>query len=540
MTLAPPISPLTIPPTFLSPDLPTRFNSWYPGQSEALAQIMAWLQSDARFLCVDAPTGSGKSLLAILTAILSRPLSTCILTATKGLQSQLLQDFQSVIMDMRGQNNFKCLASEDADLTVDEGHCHAGISCDLKRFGGCTYYDRLKVVRTEPIISTNYAYYLAQNNYGDGLSLEGTTRNLLICDEAHLAFQALESFHTARITRAEVEQVGGTYPLLELESWAVWRQWAVATTPKAEAEVMRIEHRIAEHKEARTRIPSALFRAYRTRKGLVTRLKSLYAHDTDYAWEHNDREQSWTFVPIWPPSESLFGDVPKIMLLSACITAKTATNLRIPDPQFVHVPSHFSPAKTPIKHVETVRMNNRTTDAEMRHWVDRIDQIIARRQDRKGIVFPVSYARRDFILLNSKHRNIMHSHGSDDVVEMVARFKAAPAPAVLVSPSVTSGWDFPDRECQYIIVGKIPYPDTRRMVVKKRGEEDSEWSSFTAMETLVQEAGRGTRSAADSCEVLILDDNWKWYWHRNKQFAPEWFHPRVQGSTSVVPQPLVL
>ena len=33
---------------------------------------------------------------------------------------------------------------------------------------------------------------------------------------------------------------------------------------------------------------------------------------------------------------------------------------------------------------------------------------------------------------------------------------------------------------------------------------------------------------------------WKWYWHQNKQFAPEWFHPRVQGSSSTVPQPLVL
>jgi len=537
MTLAPPISPLTIPPTFLYPDLPARFNSWYPGQSEALAQIMAWLQSPDRFLCVDAPTGSGKSLLAILTAILSGR-STAILTATKGLQSQLLQDFYDVIMDMRGQNNFKCLAAEDGDLTVDEGHCHAGISCDLKA-GGCTYYDRLRTVKQEPVISTNYAYYLAQNNYSDGLSVgEGSTRDLLICDEAHLVFQALESFHAVRVTRAEIEQIGGTYPLLELPDWESWRTWATTMAPKADAEVTRIEADIEDMKLNHVRVPGVVFRAYRARKGLATRLKSLYRYPTDYAWEQS--ESAWTFTPIWPPSESLFGKVPKVMLLSACITPKTASNLRIPESQFIHVPSQFPAAKTPVTHVDTIRLNSRTTDQEMLHWVNRIDQIIDRRLDRKGIVFPVSYDRRSFFIQHSRHRNIIHSHGRDDVVEMVARFKNAPAPAVLVSPSVTSGWDFPGAKCQYIVVGKIPYPDTRPMVVQKRQEQDKEWSSFVAMETLVQEAGRGTRSAQDSCEVLIVDDNWKWYWHRNKQFAPEWFHERVQGSMSVVPQPLVL
>ncbi len=499
------------------------------------------LDGDGRYLLDDFTIthNSGKSLLAILTAILSqRP--TVILTATKGLQSQLLQDFYDVILDMRGQNNFKCLADEDGNLTVDEGHCHAGITCDLKS-GGCLYYDRLRLIREAPLIVTNYAYYLAQMNYADGISpCEGNSRELLICDEAHLVFKALESFHAVRITRAEIEQIGGTYPLLELDTWAAWRAWATTTSPKADAEVTRIEAEIEDMKLNHLRIPAATFKAYRARKGLAVRLKSLYKYDTDYAWEQNERDSAWTFTPIWPPSESLFGSVPKVMLLSACITPKTATNLRIPDAQFIHVPSHFSPAKTPVKHVETVRMNARTTPEEMRHWANRIDQIIARRQDRKGIVFTVSYARRDFLLLNSIHRNIMHSHGSDDVVEMVARFKNAPAPAVLVSPSVTSGWDFPGTECQYIIVGKIPYPDTRPMVVKKRTEQDSEWSSFTAMETLVQEAGRGTRSAQDSCEVLIIDNNWTWYWPRNKQFAPEWFHERVQGSTSVVPQSLAL
>ena len=71
---------------------------------------------------------------------------------------------------------------------------------------------------------------------------------------------------------------------------------------------------------------------------------------------------------------------------------------------------------------------------------------------------------------------------------------------MLVSPSVTTGWDFP--EADYLIIAKIPYPDTQPKVVKARIEEDKEWAAFTAMETLIQEAGRGSRCFDHETELL--------------------------------------
>jgi hypothetical protein len=46
-------------------------------------------------------------------------------------------------------------------------------------------------------------------------------------------------------------------------------------------------------------------------------------------------------------------------------------------------------------------------------------------------------------------------------------------------------------------------------------------------------------SEADVCEVLFVDDNFKWFVWKYKHFAPAWFMQRVRGSVSGVPEPLV-
>ena len=138
----------------------------------------------------------------------------------------------------------------------------------------------------------------------------------------------------------------------------------------------------------------------------------------------------------------------------------------------------------------------------------------------------------------------MFTHDTNNVVQVVDAFKAAPPPAVLVSPTVTTGWDFPMLSSghgipQYAIVGKIPYPDTKSVITKARHDDDKEWSSYLAMETLVQSAGRLTRSAEDKAEIFVVDDSFLWWWPRFRKFAPKWFVRRVQGSLKTVPDPLV-
>ena len=513
-----------------------QFGSWYQGQDRIVSRVMDWMANPKkRFLCASIPTGSGKSVIAMVTAKLAQK-RAITLTATKGLQEQLMTDFERIgLVDIRGQNSYQCI--QDSNLTVDDGACHAGMYCQHKNLG-CLYYDQLQRAKNSNLVITNYYYYLAQTEYADGLG----TVPLLIMDEAHLAFRALESHMSCFIERSEVTGVGGEMPNPTPETWTDWRSWANTITPKAteaEADVMdEIEH----YKLTGQGLPTSVTRHLKQVVALQRKLMVIALSKGDWVWERRGR--GFYFTPIWPGqqySNKLFRGSPKVIVMSAILTPKTADSLGIPENEreWLNVDSFYPPQNTPVAHVNTIRVNARATDGDMRLWVNKIDQVIDRRMDRKGILFTVSYDRRNFFMQNTRHQNLVWTHSSDDTIAVVRNFKAAPAPAILVSPAVTSGWDFPGDECRYIIVGKIPYPDTRGPVMQARTKDDKDWSAFMAMETLVQEGGRGTRSGSDKCEVLIMDDSWLWWWAKYKEFAPDWFKRRIVSRQHQVPNPLI-
>lgn len=525
MTLPPPSTLLGVP----------KFGTWFVGQEDTFHKTIAWFHDTPRFLGVAAPTGTGKTLIALLTARLSGA-RTIILTATKGLQAQYILDLQPLGgVSVVGQNNFDCALIPS--LRADEGPCHDGMPCSLKQ-SMCQYHIQLQKALAAKIVVTNYAYYLAQTNFSSGIGDAG----LLILDEAHQAFGAMESFLTIHLSRLEVESMGIQFPSsdnTDISQWSVWQSWAELSLPIAQEVVSSIDTDLKAARSSGGQVPGHLSRSFRTAKAVSARLERLAHVEKDWVIERTTH--GFRFTPKWVAqySDSLFGKVPKVMLMSAILSRKTADSLGVPqapDCAWVDAESYFPPENTPIWHIPTARINFRTDDFGSTVWVSRIDQIIQRRPDRKGIIFTVSYERTRMIMQRSRFANIMLTHSTNDVVYVVNKFKAMKAPVVLVSPSVTTGWDFPGLD--YIIVGKVPYPDTLNPVLKARHEDDKDWSSFLAMETLIQECGRGTRSAQDRCEILCVDDAIRWFWHTYRGFAPKWFQARYRGSLVCVPDPL--
>jgi Rad3-related DNA helicase len=202
-------------------------------------------------------------------------------------------------------------------------------------------------------------------------------------------------------------------------------------------------------------------------------------------------------------------------------------------------PSSFPVENRRVTHIPTVRLNHRSTEAEIGLWVTRIDQIIGRRLDRKGIIHTVSYDRARSIMERSACRDLMITHRSGGVAHAVSQFKRTRAPSILVSPSVTTGVDFPGDQCRYQIVAKIPFPDGRDPLVKARTEADPEYGLYLAMQAVIQASGRGCRSVDDFCETLIVDDMWTWFYSRNGHLAPGWFREAVRRQITIpVPLPL--
>jgi hypothetical protein len=479
---------------------------------------------------------SGKTVISMLSAAVSGK-KTVILTATKGLQSQIVGDFAEVgIVDIRGRNNYPCLLVDQC--TAEDGPCTSGIHCGVRNV--CPYQEQLQRAKEADIVVTNYSYYLAQCQYADGL---GDTE-LLICDESHLAFNALESYLSTYIGKDDIETIGSSFPAAEDVSkdfsWDQWVQWAQKAIPAAEAYALKVQMQVQMGG-----IDASLLRVGKKAKALLHSLQQIAESATVGPWVAVRKAHGWEFRPVWVAgySKLLFGDTGKVMLMSALLSGKMMDTVGVPmsERELYHAESAYPAANTPVYHVQTVRLNHRSTKIDVDTWINRIDQIINKRLDRKGIIFTVSYDRANLLIARSQHQRIMMTHRTYDVAKIVSEFKGAEAPAVLVSPSVTTGYDFPATEfnCKYIIIGKLMWPDTSDPAMQSRQEDDADWGAYCTMNSIVQASGRMTRSATDRAEVIIVDDNWMWFWYKYRHFSPRWFQQRVIRGKDTVPDPMV-
>ena len=334
-------------------------------------------------------------------------------------------------------------------------------------------------------------------------------------------------------------------------TWRDWREWAHHRLRRANlVELMLRESvqvmELLDKAKYRSEILAVTEHCIQV-QATIRKLETIRGGLGQWLWEatgggRGGGGHGFLFTPVWPGkySELVFRGSPKVLVMSATLTPKTADLLGIPpeDRDWLDAGSAYAASRTPIQHVKTIRVDHRASEADMRMWVSRIDQILDQRTDRKGIILPVSYARCRFLVQHSRHADRMISHEARGVQDAVAKWRAASPPSTLVSPAIARGWDFPDDECRYILIGKIPFADGRTPVAKIRNAEDPEFAGFEAMQTVVQEAGRGTRSPTDWCEVFILDDHWGWFWSKNNKHAPEYFRKRLKRRADVIPAPL--
>jgi Rad3-related DNA helicase len=223
----------------------------------------------------------------------------------------------------------------------------------------------------------------------------------------------------------------------------------------------------------------------------------------------------------------VFRKAAKVILLSATVKQPTLQDdlgLDRGEYGFWETGSPFPVKQRPIYAVELgFRINKDVTEGQLAWWVHKMDQIIGPRQDRKGIIHTVSYARAKLVQKLSKYSEKMYVPESSNTRETVAAFLQAGPGAILVSPSVHTGWDFPDEAAEYQIIGKVPYPDTRNGVTKARAEANKSWGTRHAIVTLQQAAGRVNRRESDWAETFILDDSINWLWSSWRSHFSQWF-----------------
>lgn len=525
-------SPILPPPPTFGVD-ESKFSAWRPGQDQAVDDI---IMSDKRFIEAVNPTGAGKSLIYICAAVMNGG-RTLILTSTNGLSQQIMTDFGNLCVQVKGKSNYRC-KKLGRGATCDRGPCNHGKSCAMKE-SGCAYYDAVKRAAQADIVVTNYAFWI----YNNKVAVETGNADLapighfdmIVCDEAHDCPNKVADAFTVRFSRRnEVEKY-----LLDEFNWTTdhnqlltWIHSSIHAADGLLADAKRLDMIERAHQAANAlkKLKSAQIMCLGDDAGQNVIIVP---------------EKQWGVLQValaWPfdrAHEVLFKDVGKVVLTSATVRPKTLEMLdvNLEEMDLFEYPHIIPLDRRMLYHIKTVRMNQHTSPIEIRTWLTKIDQIIKPRAHLlwNGIVHPVSYDRKNMIIRRSKHRDIMMSHGRKDAQQVIEKFKQS-AGHVLVSPSVTTGYDFPDHTARYQIIGKIAFPDTSDPITKSRCKYDQDYSPYIAMQTLVQTVGRIVRSPTDWGESFIIDDNIGWFRKKYGHFAPDWFTGSYKFMTNI-PQP---
>ena len=168
------------------------FTSPREHQLETISEIKEAIDNGYKYIVLEAGTGTGKSVIAATLASMYE--STYILTVTKQLQDQYLNDFKDLGFRLvKGRGNFNCKKyhEDNLDNSCDEGRCVLeGYRCEyslnrnhekITRENTCNYYFQKFVAMNSSVAISNYPYMFLELNYVEDFK----KRELMIFDEAH-------------------------------------------------------------------------------------------------------------------------------------------------------------------------------------------------------------------------------------------------------------------------------------------------------------------------------------------------------------------
>lgn len=504
---------------------PEKYDAWRPNQLAAIEMLQ---RPSCRGDVLSMPTGGGKTGVVVCDALLSRK-PTAFVTESLALMDQYMEDYASVgMVKLMGKRNYPCkLRPDDPDYSCEQGQSSR---CLYSGTVACPLSQAEMRAATSLLVVTNYMKWIKGSRLTPGL---GHIQRIVF-DEGDRAPDVLAQAMRVTLTSREIEDVMALDWPVNRSEMVDWKEWAV--NARAEAH----ETYLAMQKQVATDPKPSWVKVMLHMRSIVQKLSTLATARPEH-WVCDETDKGYLFDPIRVgryAESKLLMRVPRIIVVSATVRPKTLYLMGMPKQafRFTEYDSEFDPKRCPIYYIPTLRVDRRARDLSML-WI-RLDQIAARRTDRKGLIQTVSYAGRDEILSRSRfaYAMLVNERGEPST-DTLRLFRASDPGTILASPSFGRGYDFPGRDAEWQFVCKIPFPDSRSKIVKARQEDDPEYAPYCAINTLVQYFGRIVRSKTDQGENFIGDSHLDWFLPRWGYLAPRSFHGFFRRVEIVPPPP---
>lgn len=521
--------------------------SYRGNQQQALTDIRDAFLDGADIVLVQAPTGSGKSLLARAIAGCARtkeeadsddPYDAFYTTPQVSQlddvsDDELLEDLSIV----RGKNNYNCILPGETDVPVGEAKCvrEAGFGCDVKH--KCPYFVDRADAADNRIAAMTLAYFMQTAN-----SNLFSERDVVVIDEAHGLGKWAEMHGTIELSPrtvpwwddVPVPSVDGLPDAVE------FCEHLYGLSGRRLAELPGGEELSSEQAAEREQI-------YRLR-GNISWLITDANPDVssagagsgpDWVADQSDADGSITVKPLNPErylKHTVWDRGEKFALLSATILNKDAfcqkMGLSPDDVAMVRVPHTFPVENRPLYDVTQGKMTYDKRDETLPKIAKIIARIMTRHRGEKGLIHCHSYdiqSKLETLITKLGAGDRLRSHSSENRDAQLERWKQASDASVFLSVKMEEALDLEGDLATWQVICKAPYLNTRDSRVDTRLENGLwGWYYRTALETVIQACGRVVRTPDDFGATYLADDSLLDIFHKADSDIPPWFADQVE------------
>lgn len=506
--------------------LPSWVREVRPHQLAAVDEVMDAFAGGASVVFLDAPTGSGKTLLGeLVRRELNDPaLYVC---SSLTLQDQIAADFPYARV-IKGRSNYPVAEPEYAHRTCADCTAPACAYCPSVKV--CPYVVAKKAARDADLAVLNTTYALYEMNRGKG---HFAGRELVIADECDLLESELMRYVELRLTRrlfaeldVEPPKPGAHYKtiqalLLDRFLPALNRELAKYMNVEAtDATVERLQVLTRAHASVRSTVKALTdgnwVRDSNDDGGLVMKPISVAKYGKSLLWSHGKRWLCMSATVISP--DQMADDL----------------GLELPW-EVVTVPMTFPVANRPIIASPVADMSRKGGIEDEDALIDALEAIRALHPDERILVHTVSYNLTKLVVAGLKLRGVAtFSYSNTRERAKALRDYRKSRAGMLCAPSLDRGVDFSGDECRVIVVCKVPFPYLGDPQVNGRlhSAGGERWYAAQTVRTLVQMTGRGVRSADDHATSYIIDRNFLRVLREHKAMFPSWWRDALNTAFS--------
>ena len=547
-------------------------SSYREGQREAIEFALKAFESGKRIVVIEAPTGSGKTAIGVTIAKFFN--NKYWLTATKQLQDQLVEEYGSIVTELKGRNAYECDAWERIKnkrkwsltltppqidkLDAEYRNCAVGL-CKSNIFGGrtkckfcfenaeegislpagklfsaCAYYEQLHKALNSDFMCMNFSSFLYQTtctkdrfNY---------PRSLLITDEAHNLGQEILGFINVNLSDSDLKEHGFVLPVFDKPS--EYKKWFI------EEEIVNL-FRELEQTATEEEDHIAAQEYSRIASKLEMFVNSAF-DDCEWIIEHEikispslGQHRVLNLKPVLVGNfvdKFVFGHGEKILLLSATIldvdTFCNTIGVERSEVAALRMKNRFPVENRPIYYWPAALMTGGKD--KMDSWgpamASAVVKIAKKYHNQRGIIHTHNNAIMEYLSTYCDPDVARRFKASRDYPNRsdLLNIHGMSHDSIILSPSLYEGVDLRDELSRFQIICKMPFANfyDDKQLAARMALDDKYYDWMTVLR-LVQSVGRSVRSNTDYADTFILDRSFERLIKKAGRIFPTWFKESV-------------